>query len=324
MKCNTNLNTIALVIGLMLILNVSLHADKYAGEIFKMGAGVNNFAKGSTGITDIQGTSAAYWNAALLNYHHDNSFEVMHAEEFGGIVRYDTFSGILNKTNRIAFVITRIGNTNIPLTRLENDSLPPSVDNQPVTYKTISNSDYIAYIGFGREINSRLSIGMTPKIAYRSLAEHSGYGFGADLGGYFQISNSWSMGARFADFFSTQVFWQNGTHEVVNPSLDIETQFGMKITKAKIPIKTYLRAEILSEGRKQMATTSFGLFSMDYHAGLEIQPISSIKLLAGYDVGNLTAGMSITYRILSFQYAYKQEPKTDLQSCQRISLGIQF
>jgi hypothetical protein len=318
------INRIAFILCTLLILSFSLYADKYAGEIFKMGAGVNNFALGSTGVTDTNGSSAAYWNPALLTYHHDNTFEVMHAEEFAGLVKYDTFSGILGKTNRIAFVITRIGNNNIPLTHLENDSLPPSVDNQPITYKTVNNSDYIAYIGFGRTINDKLSIGMTPKIAYRSLAEHSGYGFGADLGGYYQIQDNWSVGARLADFFTTQLFWQNGTHEIVNPSLDLETQYGIKVTKAKIPVIAYLRTEIMSEGRKEMATTSMGPISMDYHAGLEVKPISNITLMAGYDVQNITAGMSITYRIISLQYAYKQEPKADLESCQRISIGIKF
>jgi hypothetical protein len=324
MKQYTNLYRIVLVICIILVLHINLHAEKYAGEIFKMGAGVNNFAMGSTGITDLHGASAAYWNAALLPYHHDNTFEIMHAEEFAGMVKYDTFSGVIGKSNRIAFVITRIGNSNIPLTTLENDSLPPSANNQPISYKTISNSDYMFYIGFGNMITSKLSLGITPKIAYRSLAEHSGYGFGADIGGYYKIQENWSVGARLADYFSTQLFWQNGTHEIVDPSLDIETQYGVQLTKEKIPVKGYFRTEILSEGRKKMATTSLGAISMDYHAGIEVQPIANIKLMAGYDVQNFTAGMSVTYRIVSFQYAYKQEPKADLQSCQRISIGIRF
>jgi len=315
--------TIACIFALALM-TLSLSAEKYAGEIFKMGAGVNNYALGSTGITDTEGSSAAYWNAALLNYHSDNSFEAMHAEEFGGQIKYDTFSGVLGKGNRIAVVITRIGYGDIPLTKLENDSLPPSAHNQPVAYKTVSNSDYIAYIGFGRTLNSRISYGFTPKIAYRYLAEHSGYGFGADLGAYMQVRENWAVGARLADFFTTQLLWENGTHEIVNPSLDLETNYGMKITKAQIPIRGFLRTEIMTESRNEAAMASAGPFSVDIHAGLEVQPMSNVKIMAGYDAENFTAGIGITYRILSLQYAYKQEPKEDLDSCQRISLGLRF
>lgn len=313
-----------LCISIIVLSSISLHAEKYAGEIFRMGAGVDNFALGSTGITNINSPSASYWNAALLNYYQDNAFEVMHAEEFGGQIKYDTFSGVLGKSSHIGFVITRIGYGNIPLTKLENDSLPPSVDNQPVVYKTVTNSDYIAYFGIGRIYNEKISYGITPKIAYRTLAEHSGYGFGADLGGYYHMNDNTNVGVRVADFFTTQLFWQNGTHEIANPSLDLEINHGMKLTKAQIPVAGYLRAEIMAEGREEATMVSAGPMSLDLHGGIEVQPISSVKVMGGYDAGNITAGINITYWILSIHYAYKQLPKDDLESCQRISMGLRF
>ena len=48
-----------IVIILILLLSISLNAEKYAGEIFRMGAGVRNFALGNTGLTDTQTNAIA-------------------------------------------------------------------------------------------------------------------------------------------------------------------------------------------------------------------------------------------------------------------------
>jgi hypothetical protein len=57
-----------LLLLLLGLFSSSLCAEKYAGEIFRMGAGVRNFALGSTGITDTNGYAPAYWNPALMPY----------------------------------------------------------------------------------------------------------------------------------------------------------------------------------------------------------------------------------------------------------------
>lgn len=74
-----------------------------------MGASVRNMALGRTGLTDIETTSKAYWNASLLAIQDNHQFEIMHAEEYNGNLQYDIFSGNIGNKNNIGFMITELG-----------------------------------------------------------------------------------------------------------------------------------------------------------------------------------------------------------------------
>ncbi|MBW6515825.1 MAG: hypothetical protein K0B81_04305 [Candidatus Cloacimonetes bacterium] len=314
------ISAIAVMIGFLSLPN-DLTAEKYAGEIFRMGAGVRNFALGNTGLTDYQTASIAYWNPALLakTEGQGSSFELMHAEEFMGLVTYDTFSAVWGERARYALVLSRIGINNIPLTRLPNPDEPVSVDNQPYHYKTVNNSDYILYLGFYRHLGSYV-IGFTPKLAYRTLAETSGYGFGADISTYFDLHHNLLLGMKLRDFFSTQIFWSNGTHEIVNPGLDFEFSYYFATPLIGSRSRIIAGTEIIAEGREEAATIHLGLLSFDYHFGLEIPIPDYVNLYAGYDIENFTAGISVN--ISQFQINYSFKHNTEIDNSHRVSIGL--
>ncbi|MDP8203711.1 MAG: hypothetical protein P9L95_04175, partial [Candidatus Tenebribacter mawsonii] len=106
------------IIIIILLVALELSATKYAGEIFQIGAGVRNFALGNCGVTDVNSSSLAYWNSALLTLVNDNRFELMHAEEYSGLLSYDTAAAIWGETNKFSVVLTRIGIDDIPLTKV--------------------------------------------------------------------------------------------------------------------------------------------------------------------------------------------------------------
>ena len=308
-----------ILICLLLLLGEGLFATKYAGEIFDMGAGVRNFALGGCGVSDPNGIALAYWNAALLNKIDENKFELMHAEEYMGLLKYDTFSAILGKKLNLGFVLTRIGINDIPLTKLEDPDQPVSNDNRPYKYKTITNSDLVAYFGLSRKVGE-YNLGFTTKLAYRSLAEESGYGFGADVSAYYDISENWLIAARLRDFFTTQIFWANGTHEIVNPGLDLETNYLYKIRGLSLPLKFYLRTSFYSEGREEAATLALGFLSFDPHLGIEIGIHPQFQIFAGFDIENLTTGFSLNIKNWLINYSFEHIP--ELESSHRISIGF--
>lgn len=311
-----------LIVTLVLILfPTCLDADKYAGEIFRIGAGVRNFALGNTGVSDYQSTSLAYWNPSLLAKDGVNRLELMHSEEFLGAVNYDTFSLIWGDHNRYSLVLTRIGIDGIPLTKLPNPEESVSTDNQPYVYKTVNNADYIAYFGLYRRLGNYV-IGITPKIAYRYLAETSGWGFGADIATHFDLHADILLGINVRDFFSTQVFWDNGTHEIIKPGLDVELNISFPNYIIGNKSRLLLGTEIITEGRKESATHNIGSFSFDYHIGLEIPLPEYVSLYAGYDVDNFTTGVSLN--IYQFQVNYAFKYNTELDNSHRISLGYNF
>jgi hypothetical protein len=301
----------------LLIFSIRLDAEKYAGEIFQMGAGVRNFALGNCGLTDINSPALAYWNAALLNEVSGQELALMHAEEYSGLLTYDTFSAVWGKEYKLAAVLTRIGIDDIPLTKLTDPDEPLSAENRPYKYKSVNNSDLVLYLGFSRKFG-KYRLGFTPKFAYRNLAEESGFGFGADVSTYFNLGN-FLLAVKLRDFFSTQILWSNGTHEIVNPSLDMEANYGFQFPLIARQSTFYLRFEMFAEGRQEAAVIAISPLSIDPHLGLEIDLHEYVDLLFGFDVRNLTTGISARYNNWKLNYGFELD--TELENSHRISIG---
>ena len=301
-----------LVLVTVIMLFQVLNADKYAGEIFRMGAGVKNYAQGNLGLTDETGNALSYWNSALLTEVENNRFEFMHAEEYSGLLNYDTFSAIWGNQEKFSLLITRIGIDDIPLTKFDETS------NRPYKYKSVNNSDIVIYFGIARKIGN-IVLGFTPKFAYRSLAEQSGYGFGADISTFHDFSDKIRIAMKLRDFFTTQILWENGTHEIVNPGLDMEFRYKFIFPILKQQAKIYISSEIYAEDRDYASTISLNIFSLDPHFGFELPLTKRINFLMGYNIQNLTFGLMFNYR--NWQVNYGFENNVELDNSHRISIG---
>lgn len=312
---------LALVGLALLILPTMLSADKYAGEIFYMSPGVANQAMGNTGVTNGDALSAAWWNPALLSLPGRKGIELMHAEQFEGLMQFNHIAAILGNQTRMGLVITHVGIDDIGLTRLENDSLPPSATNQPYVYKKVNNNDLMAYFGISSSINDKLHMGITPKLAYRSLAGKNGYGIGGDWGILWQMNSAWRLGFVARNFLSTKIVWENGTQEDAISSVDTEVGLRTSILKKHIPFSLVLAIETQTDGREEASTIDIGDVSADIHAGMSVQPIPQLKVMAGYDIDSITAGLGIYINKLNIEYAIKQGSQDDLGYSQRISAG---
>ncbi len=309
---------VVFVITLSMIFALS-YATKYAGEIFQLGAGVRNFAMGNVGLTDENTSATAYWNPSLIS--DKTKIEIMHDEEFAGLMKYDTVSATFGKSNCYSFVLSRIGIDKNAKTKLNDYSQGVSENNQPYVSKYYTNSDYILYLGIVRKIFGKIDLGLSPKIAYRSLGEHSGYGFGLDISSHKKISSKWLLGIKIRDIVPTQIIWENGTHENVTPSLDLETRYSFLFPIINKKSNLFFRIESFSENRVYASTLHlYNQFTADFHTGLEIKFNKYLELYSGYDVSNFTAGLSIKIKNYNINYGFKQN--TELDNCHRISIGI--
>ena len=306
---------------ILLVLALPLTATKYAGEIFAISPGVLSSAMGGTGLTYKDSFSAGWWNPALLSANPETGMELMHSQHFEGLLKQNQLSLIFGKQTHTSLTLNHLMIDKIKLTRLENPADSLSNDNRPIVWKTVSNQDFILSGGIARQLGESVSLGISPKLAYRSLAQKSGYAFGADLGLFWQTSANLALGANLRDFFSTQVLWDNGTHEIVIPNLDLEIGYDFE-PFGNIPVHVDVRSEMRPE--EQAATISTKGFSSDLHAGLAIQPLPSLKLLACYDADAFTAGLGIGYQRFSLNYAFRNGSQDDLGYSQRISAGYQW
>jgi hypothetical protein len=303
-------------IFLIIILAITiapLAADKYAGEIFRMGAGVENYALGNTGLTNSNTAALAYWNSAFITNNTSSNFEIMHAEEYEGLLQYDIIAATLG--NKISVVLTRIGIDDIPLTAWNENT------NRPYVYKNVNNSDIALFVGFTRNILG-WNIGFTPKFAYRNVADESAFGFGLDLSSYYKFSQDWLVAFKLRDAFTTPILWSNDTTETVLPSIDLETAYFFRYPILNRTGKFIAATSIYTESRDESATHSFGIFSSDYNFGLSTNIHPNADFLLGYDVDTFTTGLRISYKNWFVNYAFKYN--TELENSHRISMEFKI
>jgi hypothetical protein len=305
---------------LFLALTALLGATKYAGEIFQLSSGVQNQAMGNTGLTYGNSLAAGWWNPALLAEPGFSGVELMRVEHFEGLMQQNQLGAVFGTKTRTSLQINHLGIDEIKLTQLENPADSLSNANRPEVWKTVGNHDVIVYGSLARSLRDNLHLGLTPKLAYRSLAENSGFGIGADLGLLWNAGKGFRAAANLRDFFSTQLIWANGTHEIAIPNLDLELGYGFAPFK-EIPVHLALRAQIFAEDRGEASNVAAGPVSADFHAGVLVNPIPALNVMAGWDTDCFTAGLGVRYKALGIDFAWRNGSADELGSSQRLSLS---
>src|SRR5215208_5734998 len=85
------INSVALALAALAITaSASAQFRKYSNEFLNIGAGARGLSMGSAQVASVQDGTAGYWNPAGLTGVKDHpSVNVMHAEYFAGIGKYD-------------------------------------------------------------------------------------------------------------------------------------------------------------------------------------------------------------------------------------------
>lgn len=303
---------------LILSLALPLGATKYAGEIFGFSPGVLNQAMGNTGLTFSEAQAAGWWNPALLAYRDHSGIELMRSDHFEGLLTQNQIS--FRPGSQTSISINHLAIDKVKLTKLEDESGELSNENRPYVWKTVTNQDIIAYVSYGRALGRNIYLGLSPKIAYRSLADHDGYGIGADLGALWNPTGNFLIGVNLRDFFGTQILWESGTREIAMPNLDLELGLKTVFPKFDIPLHLAARMNLYPDERGDASSFSSSNLSGDLHAGLMLRPIAPLMLLVGYDVDSFTTGLGVEIRSLGINYAFKTNAPDGLGYTQKIAL----
>jgi hypothetical protein len=161
---------------------------KYSNEFLNIGAGARGLAMGSAQVASANDATAGYWNpAGLVGVKDHANLNLMHAEYFAGIAKYDyaALAIPVNDNRRtigisvLRFAIDEIPNT---LNLVEPDG---SIDYSKI--KTFSVADWAVLLSFAQNIkaseNKTISFGANAKVIYRKVGSFAtAWGFGLDAG----------------------------------------------------------------------------------------------------------------------------------------------
>jgi len=196
------------------VLSVTANAQfrKYSNEFLNIGAGARGLAMGSAQVASVSDGTAGYWNPAGLVGVKDNpQINLMHAEYFAGIGKYDYVGVALPTSNNkrtigitaLRFAVDDIMNT---LFLVEPDG--------SLNYNNIqafSSADYAFIFSFAQKLKEsekkNVHFGLNAKVIHRSVGKFAkAWGFGLDAG--IQIfQNKWKFGIAARDITSTFNAW---------------------------------------------------------------------------------------------------------------------
>jgi hypothetical protein len=185
---------------------------KYSNEFLNIGAGARGLAMGGSQVASVADGTAGYWNPAGLTSVKDyGNVNLMHAEYFAGIGKYDYASIALPMSNNrrtlgitaLRFAVDDIMNT---LFLVEPDG--------SVNYNNIqafSSADYAFLLSLAQKLEEtdkrKVSFGVNAKVIHRSVGHFAkAWGFGIDAGVQLQSGN-WRLGATLRDVTTTFNAW---------------------------------------------------------------------------------------------------------------------
>ena len=185
---------------------------KYSNEFLNIGAGARGLAMGSAQVASVSDGTAGYWNpAGLVGVKDHPQLNLMHAEYFAGIGKYDYVGvGFPTANNKrtigitgLRFAVDDIMNT---LFLVEPDG--------SLNYNNIqafSSADYAFIFSFAQKLKEsekkNVHFGVNAKVIHRSVGKFAkAWGFGLDAG--LQIfSKKWRFGVAARDVTSTFNAW---------------------------------------------------------------------------------------------------------------------
>lgn len=277
--------------------NVSAQFRKYSNEFLNIGAGARGLAMGGAQVASVNDGTAGYWNPAGLVHVKDvPQLNVMHAEYFAGIGKYD-FAGVAfpsaNKKRTVAitglrFAVDDIMNT---LFLVEPDG--------SINYNNIqafSSADYAFLVSFAQRIketaNKNIQFGVNAKVIHRSVGKFAkAWGFGLDAGLQIQ-KDKWRFGIVGRDITTTFNAWSFSFTEREKEVLYLtNNEIPVKSTELTAPRLVLGVAREFKVGKKSslLAEANFDLtFDGKRNTVISADPVSADpKLGIEYNVNNV-------------------------------------
>ncbi len=295
MTKNSQMTKIYSLLTLIFILtccNAFAQFAKYSNEFLNIGAGARGMSMGNAQVASVSDGTSGYWNpAGLVNVKDNPQLNLMHAEYFAGIGKYDYANLVLPlKDNKrtLGLTLLRFAVDDIPNTvfLVQPDG---SIDFSNIT--TFSSADYAFIFSLAQQVNwqenKKVNFGVNAKIIRRTAGSFArAWGFGIDAAMQV-IGNRWKIGVVAKDVTTTFNAWSYNidsltrevfyvTHndipskstELTAPQLILGGSYNFRINK-KINLLAEADVDITFDGRRN-TVVSFDPVSIDPKLGLEL------------------------------------------------------
>jgi hypothetical protein len=226
---------LAVLIGCFHSYHAYAQFRKYSNEFLNIGAGARGLAMGGAQVASVKDGNAGYWNpAGLVEVKENPQLNLMHAEYFAGIGKYDYGSlavPVSGGKRTLGVSILRFAVDDIPNTvfLVEPDG---TINFSNIT--TFSSADYAFLLSMAQELTFRktrkLHVGFNAKIIHRKAGEFAtSWGFGFDAGVQY-THNRLKIGIVARDVTTTFNAWTFNINEKMREVF--------YVTNNEIPVKS--------------------------------------------------------------------------------------
>jgi len=208
---------------------------KYSNEFLNIGAGARGMAMGNAQVASVNDGTGGYWNpAAIADIRTSPQLNLMHAEYFAGIGKYDYINGAIplnDKFRTLGISLLRFGVDDIPNTLF---LVEPDGSINYNNIQSFSSADYAFILSYSQlfkdDEKRQLSWGANTKIIYRKVGSFAqAWGFGFDAGFMYKTS-TWRLGVAARDITTTFNAWSF--------SFDDREKEALYLTNNDIPVKS--------------------------------------------------------------------------------------
>jgi hypothetical protein len=301
---------------LTIVFSISATAQfrKYSNEFLNIGAGARGLAMGGAQVATVKDGTAGYWNPAGLAGIKDHpQINLMHAEYFAGIGKYDYASiAFPASNNKRTFAITGL---RFAVDDIMNTLFLVEPDGS-LNYNNIqafSSADYAFLLSFAQKLKEstkkNIHFGMNAKVIHRSVGKFAkAWGFGLDAGVQI-IQNKWQFGISARDITTTFNAWSFSfterekevlyltnneipvkSTEMTAPRLVLGVARDFKLGK-KSSLLAELNVDVTFDGRRNTIISADPV-SADPKLGLELNVNNVFFLRAG--INNFQKGLADT------------------------------
>ncbi len=264
---------------------------KYSNEFLNIGAGARGLAMGSAQVASAKDATAGYWNpAGLVGVKDVPNLNLMHAEYFAGIAKYDyaALAIPVNDNKRtVGISVLRFAVDDIPNTLF---LVEPDGSINYNNIKTFSSADWAFLLSFAQNIktteNKSISFGANAKVIYRKVGSFAtAWGFGLDAGlqirskkTHFGIVakditttfNAWSF--KFTEKEKEVLYLTKNdipvkSTELTAPRLTIGGGYNFRLSKA-VNLMAEANLDLTFDGKRNTILSSNAI-NADPHIGLE-------------------------------------------------------
>jgi hypothetical protein len=185
---------------------------KYSNEFLNIGVGARGLAMGGAQVASVNDGTSGYWNpGGLVAVKDAPTVNVMHAEYFSGIGKFDYAALALplaGKSRTLGITAVRFAVDDIPNTLFLRE--PDGTINYN-NIQAFSSSDYAFLVSLSQKVRQKsknnMQFGVNAKIIHRSVGSFAkAWGFGLDAG--LQLhADKWKFGFAGRDITTTFNSW---------------------------------------------------------------------------------------------------------------------